>query len=72
MFVDPRGTRFSAWPAGARAPAAGIVATGAALAAALLNAAFGLGLAGKVNPFIRLYVLPRASVDAATTEGAST
>jgi hypothetical protein len=37
----------------------GIVATTAALAAAFLNAAFGLCLACKVYPFISLYVIHR-------------
>lgn len=43
----------------AGATAAGVVAAAAALAAAFLNAAFGLCLACKVYPFIRLYVIRR-------------
>jgi hypothetical protein len=43
----------------AGAPVVGAVATTAALAAAFLNAAFGLCLACKVYPFISLYVIRR-------------
>lgn len=43
----------------AGAPILGAAATAAALVAAFLNAAFGLCLACKVYPFIRLYLIRR-------------
>ncbi|HET6212979.1 MAG TPA: DUF4395 domain-containing protein [Micromonosporaceae bacterium] len=53
----------------AGATAVGVVAASAALVAAFLNAAFGLCLACKVYPFVRLYVIRRPA-QPATTEGA--
>jgi hypothetical protein len=56
--------------------ALGVVATGFALGAAFLNAAFGICLACKVYPFISLYIVrrparPAARADLTTIEGAN-